>query len=179
MAASTSTLPASASSSTSTTIVSEDEKRRKDGRTYNQLRELAAEVGLLNRADGSASLSHGQDFFVFLFCPPASSYFSFLLWLDQTAVLVAVYGPREVSSRKEVLGKCVLDVTFRPRSGLVTNRDTERERMLQSVLEQIVMTALHPRSIVSVVVQVLSDDGSVALQRPAFLFFTSFHFFLF
>nr|WCZ58711.1 exosome complex component RRP46 [Seculamonas ecuadoriensis] len=112
--------------------------RRKDYRAHNQLRELSAEVGLLNRADGSASMSY-----------------------DKTAVMVGVYGPREVPPRKEVQGKCVIEATLRPRSGLPTNRDKEIERVLEGILEQVVMTALHPRSIISVIVQVLDDDGSL------------------
>ena len=76
-------------------------------------------------------------------------------------MLVGVYGPREVPSRKETLGKGTIECMIRPRSGMPSSRDREWERMLGGILEQCVLSALHPRSLISVVVQVLSDDGSV------------------
>ena len=115
--------------------------RRVDGRDSSVggvLRELSAEVSLLNRADGSASWSQ-----------------------DRTSILAAVYGPREVPARKEIQGKCVIEVVVRPRSGVPGDRERELEASLSGVLEQLVMTALHPRSLLSVIVQLLEEDGSV------------------
>ena len=37
---------------------------------------------------------------------------------DRTSILAAVYGPREVPARKEIQGKCVIEVVVRPRSGV-------------------------------------------------------------
>ena len=41
------------------------------------------------------------------------------------------------------------------------DRERELEASLSGVLEQLVMTALHPRSLLSVIVQLLEEDGSV------------------
>ena len=50
---------------------------RKDGRAYNTLRNMKMEVGVLNNADGSAYIECGNN-----------------------KILVGVYGPREIHSKK-------------------------------------------------------------------------------
>lgn len=65
---------------------------RGDGRTNNQLRPLACELGLLHRADGSARFSHGG-----------------------TSVLVAVNGPGGVGVRDEKPDRATVQVVWKPK----------------------------------------------------------------
>jgi len=113
-------------------------KLRKDGRSANQIRQFAAEQGLLNRADGSARFTQGN-----------------------SSVLVSVYGPMEVKQRKELIDKASIDVCYRPRSGLAGSEETEKELYIRSALEESILSTLHPRTAVNIVVQVLSEDGSM------------------
>ena len=111
---------------------------RADGRVAAQLRPMAAEPGALSRADGSARFSH-----------------------DRTEVLVSVYGPCEVKRSREQIDGATLEVIMRPRYGLPLPVDREREQLLSQTLHQIIIGSLHPRTAISVVVQVLNDDGSI------------------
>ena len=70
-------------------------KRRRDGRTNDQLRPLSAEFSVLAAADGSARLTCGD-----------------------TSVLAAVYGPRPArSSKLELPDRGLLEVIVKPVSG--------------------------------------------------------------
>ena len=111
---------------------------RPDGRVANQLRAMAAEPGALTRADGSTRFSH-----------------------DETQVLVGVHGPCEAKRSRERLDGAVLEVMVRPRAGLQTALERELEQLICQTLQPVVHAALHPRSAVSVVVQVLAADGAL------------------
>jgi hypothetical protein len=65
-----------------------------DARSY-PCRTLVCELSVLGRADGSAKWSQGQ-----------------------TVVLAAVYGPRSAPPRREMADRAVVEVVFKPRSGL-------------------------------------------------------------
>eukprot|EP00118_Oscarella_pearsei_P006589 m.30007 g.30007 ORF g.30007 m.30007 type:complete len:149 (+) comp31282_c0_seq2:44-490(+) len=129
------------------------------------LRSLSAEQSLLSRADGSARFSHGL-----------------------TSVLVSVYGPVEVKQSKEKLNRATINVEFKPNSGIRGTKEgkggsrKERlgsnltclgcaERLIEKVLretcEAVVLSTLHPRSAVNIVVQLEHDDGSVSLCKLA------------
>lgn len=112
---------------------------RADGRSHNQIRALAAEQGILNRADGSVRFVQGN-----------------------TSVLVAVYGPAQPQgARKEVFDRAAIEVTWRSEKGAPTAGDSERELFIRKTVEEAVIVTHYPRCLVSVVIQVLSDDGSV------------------
>ena len=111
---------------------------RVDGRVASQLRPFAAEPAALSRADGSARFSHGQ-----------------------TEVLVSVYGPCEAKRARECVDSAVLEVLVRPLGGLPGPVERETEQLLSQTLSHLVLKAMHPRTAISVVVQVLSDDGSL------------------
>lgn len=105
---------------------------RRDGRKANQIRPLAAEQGILNRADGSARFVQGN-----------------------TSVLAAVYGPAPAkSARMERADGATVDVNFKPESGVPTPDDSEREALLRRSLEEVVLRSRYPRAVVSVVIQV-------------------------
>ncbi|CAM9786791.1 unnamed protein product [Ectocarpus sp. 12 AP-2014] len=115
------------------------EETRRDGRRANQIRPLAAEQGILNRADGSARFVQGN-----------------------TSVLAAVYGPAPAKTlRMERLEGATLDVSFKPESGITSPADAESEALLRRSLEEVVLRSRYPRTVVSVIIQVIVDDGAV------------------
>ena len=52
-------------------------------------------------------------------------------------------------------------VVFRPRAGLAGARERELEMIIRRTCEAAVVAALHPRTVVQVVVQVVAEDGAV------------------
>eukprot|EP01088_Endostelium_zonatum_P020172 TRINITY_DN7292_c0_g1_i1.p1 TRINITY_DN7292_c0_g1~~TRINITY_DN7292_c0_g1_i1.p1 ORF type:complete len:240 (-),score=60.78 TRINITY_DN7292_c0_g1_i1:71-769(-) len=111
---------------------------REDGRNPNQLRQLSLEEDILTRADGSAKFKSGK-----------------------TEVLVAVHGPTEVKLSDEIIERATIDVAFQKKSGSNDYKIREIEKMMRSSLESIIVSTLHPRTLIAVVVQVLNDDGGV------------------
>ncbi|KAF6254104.1 ribosomal protein S5 domain 2-type protein [Scenedesmus sp. NREL 46B-D3] len=108
------------------------------GRLPNQMRPLLSERAVLSRADGSAK------------------------WAQEgSAVLAAVHGPHQAGQRREDAEKAVVEVLFKPRNGMAGPAEREAEEMLRQLLEQVLLTAHHPRTLILVVVQVLQADGSL------------------
>lgn len=101
-------------------------------------RTLAAEQGMLARADGSARFSQGG-----------------------TTVLCSVTGPMEVKPRFEQLDKAYLDVIIKPVTGMPGTKEKLLEDYLRGALEAVILSTLHPRTCIQVVVQVVEDDGSL------------------
>jgi exosome complex component RRP46 len=93
---------------------------------------------LLSRADGSAQW--GQ---------------------EGSAVLAAVYGPTAAGVQREDAERAALEVVFKPRSGLAGPLEHEYEALLRPALEALVLRALHPRTLVRVVLQAVAEDGSL------------------
>lgn len=54
-----------------------------------------------------------------------------------------------------------MPLLFVPVCPHIGSAEHEAEVMLQGLLERVVLTALHPRTLITVVVQVLQADGSV------------------
>jgi exosome complex component RRP46 len=103
------------------------------------LRKVSVDMSTLNNADGSCCVEQGD-----------------------TKVLVAVYGPLEVSRRKdELLDKATVKLQFTRQSGRARPSDRLIESQLKDAVGSIVLGSLHPRSSLSVIVQVIADDGSV------------------
>eukprot|EP01091_Cochliopodium_minus_P018817 TRINITY_DN7727_c0_g1_i1.p1 TRINITY_DN7727_c0_g1~~TRINITY_DN7727_c0_g1_i1.p1 ORF type:complete len:239 (-),score=44.84 TRINITY_DN7727_c0_g1_i1:26-742(-) len=111
---------------------------RKDGRKSNQMREISVEQSLLNRADGSAKLNLGD-----------------------TSVIVAIYGPNEVKMKNEIVEKATIEVIFQASSGKNGKRELEYAFIIQEILEYCILTTLHPRTAIRVVIQVVKDSGSL------------------
>ncbi|XP_006900980.1 PREDICTED: exosome complex component RRP46 [Elephantulus edwardii] len=102
------------------------------------LRHFACEQNLLSRPDGSASFLQGD-----------------------TSVLAGVYGPAEVKVSKEIFNKATLEVLLRPKIGLPGVAEKSRERLIRNTCEAVVLGVLHPRTSITVVLQVVSDAGSL------------------
>ncbi|XP_029474904.1 exosome complex component RRP46 [Rhinatrema bivittatum] len=102
------------------------------------LRNFACEQNLLSRPDGSAAFLQGD-----------------------TSVLAGVYGPAEVKVSKEIFDKATLEVILKPKVGLPAVQEKNQEQMIRNTCEAVVLTALHPRTSITIVLQVVSDAGSL------------------
>ncbi|DBA03509.1 TPA: hypothetical protein N0F65_011410 [Lagenidium giganteum] len=112
---------------------------RVDGRASNEIRPLSSKQGALFRADGSARMAHGN-----------------------TIVLAAVYGPGQAKSRRnERPDRATIDVVFKLEKGMSTSKEKEYEQVVRQTFEPIVMVEDFPRAVISVVVQVIEDSGSL------------------
>lgn len=110
---------------------------RRDGRSNTQIRPLACDLSQLHRADGSARLVAGG-----------------------TSVLAGVYGPTAPRRRRRANGeRAVLEVCVQPSSGLPGPAEKELERVAAAALAPLVLLSAHPRTAITVVLQVLGSDG--------------------
>eukprot|EP01083_Nonionella_stella_P208878 757688_1 len=111
---------------------------RMDGRLSSQFRPIECEQGLLHRADGSCLFKNGK-----------------------SSVLVGIYGPLESDRKEELIDRACIDVVYKPLSGIGGFAETARESQLMKAIEPVILGALHPRTTVTVVVQILRDDGAL------------------
>jgi exosome complex component RRP46 len=77
-------------------------------------------------------------------------------------VLCSVTGPAEVKVRNELMDKAFIEVVFKPASGLPSTKEKALEHFLTQTLSSVILGTLHPRSAITIVVQVVNDDGSVS-----------------
>ncbi|XP_062408477.1 exosome complex component RRP46 [Sardina pilchardus] len=101
-------------------------------------REFGCEQNLLSRPDGSASFIQGN-----------------------TNVLAAVYGPAEVKVSKEIYDRATLEVLIQPKVGLPGVRERAREQCVRETCEAALLSSLHPRSSLTLILQEIHDDGSL------------------
>ncbi|KAF8928181.1 Exosome component 5 [Haplosporangium gracile] len=104
----------------------------------HQLRPFFSSQNLLNRADGSAQFDFGG-----------------------SSVMCSVVGPAEVKLRDEKLDKATIEVVVRPLVGLPGIKDKAREQAIRETLEPLILSGLHPRTGIQIVVQTMKDDGSI------------------
>jgi len=107
-------------------------------RYSSELRSMRCEQSLLNKTDGSASFMQGN-----------------------TQVIAAAYGPAEVRASKELIDKATLEVVFRPKVGMPGCAEKLMERVIRNSCDPIVLTSRHPRSSLTVVIQLVQDCGSL------------------
>ena len=123
-----------------------DEKGiRIDGRRLDQLRSIKLEVGVLDKADGSAYVEQGKN-----------------------KILVAVYGPREAHPKHIALPeRAVLRCRYHMapfsveerKSPAPSRREMELSKVIRESLEPVVLTDLYPRTTIDLFVEVLQSDG--------------------
>ncbi|KAL2095738.1 hypothetical protein ACEWY4_007886 [Coilia grayii] len=101
-------------------------------------REFGCEQNLLSRPDGSATFIQGN-----------------------TNVLAGVYGPAEVKVSKEIYDRATLEVLIQPKIGLPGVRERAREQCVRETCEAALLSSLHPRSSLSLILQEVHDDGSL------------------
>jgi exosome complex component RRP46 len=75
--------------------------------------------------------------------------------------MAAVYGPMAANPRQEKIERATIEVTFAPLSGSTDPAETHKSFLIRQCVETIVLTHLHPRAKISVIVQVLREDGSL------------------
>lgn len=119
---------------------------RLDGRRPHEMRQMHAELGVVENADGSAVFEMGN-----------------------TKVMAVVYGPHEVQNRSQqlhdrALVQCEFSMaTFstgeRRRRGKTDRLSTELSLIIRQTMEASIMTHLLPRSQIDIYVQVLQADG--------------------
>ena len=112
---------------------------RDDGREDAQLRPMSTEQGLINQADGSVRFEQGGK--------------------DGTSVLVSVQGPVEQMGARGTRG--AIEVVCKPASGKTGPVDIERGCAIQAALEAVTMLSLIPRTVITVVVETVHDDGGL------------------
>ncbi|XP_057854223.1 exosome complex component RRP41 homolog isoform X1 [Cryptomeria japonica] len=119
---------------------------RVDGRRPLEMRQLHAQVGVVDKADGSAIFEMGN-----------------------TKVIAVVYGPREVQNKSQQLHDQALvrceysmanfstgDRVRRPKGD---RRSTEISLVIRQTMAAAILTRLMPRSQIDIFVQVLQADG--------------------
>jgi exosome complex component RRP46 len=84
-----------------------------------------------------------------------------VLTIGQTCVIAAVFGPGEVKLSREIINKATVDVTLKPKTGLPGCGEKVIEKIVRDTCEAVILTSLHPRSSISIVIQVEQDDGSL------------------
>ncbi|KAF2220858.1 ribosomal protein S5 domain 2-type protein [Elsinoe ampelina] len=92
-----------------------------------------AKLGPLHRADGSATYSH-------------AGY----------SVICAVNGPVEVQRRDELPDEAAIEVNVRPAVGVGGPRERHLETLIHSTVRHIILTHLHPRTLIQITLQILS-----------------------
>ena len=118
---------------------------RPDGRKPDQMRDLKVEVGVLDRAEGSAKVVLGNNM-----------------------AIASVFGPREMhpkhASRPD---RSNVRVNYRMSTFSVTDykksfpsrREKEISKVLSEAFESVVLTKMFPRSTIDVHIQIFESDG--------------------
>src|SRR4030042_1314364 len=126
-------------------VLINDEGIRLDGRKFDDLRPIKLEVGVLEKANGSAYIEWGKN-----------------------KILAAVYGPRDVHPRHLALNDRTL---FRCRYHMAPFSTTERKnpapsrreieisKVIKEAIEPVIFTELFPRTGIEVFIEVLQSDG--------------------
>ncbi|XP_068106743.1 exosome complex component RRP46 [Hyperolius riggenbachi] len=102
------------------------------------LREIGCEQSLLSRPDGSATFMQGD-----------------------TSVLAGVYGPAEIKFSREIYDKSTIEVILRPKVGLPAIQEKNQEQLIRATCEAVILGTLHPRTSITVVLQIINDAGSL------------------
>ncbi len=118
---------------------------RVDGRKLDQLRPIKLEVGVLDKADGSAYIEQGKN-----------------------KILVAVYGPREAHPKHLALpDRAVIRCRYHMapfsvddrKNPAPSRREQELSKVIRESLEPVVLTDLYPRTMIDLFVEILQSDG--------------------
>ena len=125
-------------------LIGEDGKRR-DGRKWDDLRPIHLEVGVMKNADGSAYIEWGKN-----------------------KIMAAVYGPKEVHPKHQVLpDRALLRCRYHMapfsvderKNPAPSRREIEISKVIREALEPAVIVEDYPRTAIEVWVEVLQSDG--------------------
>jgi len=118
---------------------------RIDGRKLDQLRQIKLEVGILDKADGSAYVEQGKN-----------------------RILAAVYGPREAHPKHIALPdravvRCRYHMapfsTEERKSPAPSRREMELSKVIREALEPAILSENYPRTTIDIFIEVLQSDG--------------------
>lgn len=118
---------------------------RVDGRRFDELRPVKLQVGLLDKANGSAYIEHGRN-----------------------KIIAGVYGPREAHPKHIALAdravvKCRYHMapfsTDERKSPAPSRRELELSKVIRESLEPAIMTEFYPRSTIDIFIEVLQADA--------------------
>jgi exosome complex component RRP41 len=123
----------------------DDKGLRVDGRRVDELRPIKLEVGILDKADGSAYIEHGKN-----------------------KILAAVYGPREAHPKHIALAdRAVIRCRYHMASFSVeerkspapSRRELELSKVIRESLEPSIMSEYFPRATIDLFIEVLQADA--------------------
>ena len=119
--------------------------KRLDGRVWNELRPISLQVGLMKNADGSAYIEWGKN-----------------------KIMAAVYGPKEVHPKHQVLpDRALLRCRYHMapfsvderKNPAPSRREIEISKVIREALQPAVIVEDYPRTAIEVWVEVLQSDG--------------------
>jgi exosome complex component RRP41 len=122
-----------------------DDGKRLDGRKWDQLRPISLEVGRVKNADGSAYIQWGKN-----------------------KIMAAVYGPKEVHPKHQVLAdRALLRTRYHMapfsvderKNPAPSRREIEISKVIRESLVPAVIVEDYPRTAIEVWVEVLQSDG--------------------
>jgi exosome complex component RRP41 len=123
----------------------DDKGLRVDGRRVDELRPIKLEVGILDKADGSAYIEHGKN-----------------------KILAAVYGPREAHPKHIALAdRAVVRCRYHMapfsveerKSPAPSRRELELSKVIREALEPSIMSEYFPRATIDLFIEVLQADA--------------------
>ncbi len=118
---------------------------RMDGRGLDELRPITMEVGVLDKADGSAYITHGKN-----------------------RIMVGVYGPREAHPKHIALpDRAVIRCRYHMapfsveerKSPAPSRREHELSKVIREALEPSIISEFYPRTSIDIFIEVLQSDG--------------------
>jgi len=130
---------------TQTRNLIDENGKRTDGRTVDELRTIKITVGRVKNADGSAFIEFGKN-----------------------KIVAAVYGPREVHPKHMAQpDRCVLRCRYHMspfstdtrKNPAPSRREVEISKVMREALEPALMLEDYPRAAIDVFVEVLQSDG--------------------
>lgn len=78
-----------------------------------------------------------------------------------TRVLAAVYSNMDVKASKMLPDRATVEVIFKPKTGLPGIAERQIEESVRGIVEACVLTSLHPRTGLTIVLQEMHDDGAL------------------
>ena len=88
--------------------------------------------------------------------PDGSAKFS----INDTQQLCAVYGPGEVKIAKELADRAYLNITYKPRTGQITNQEKVIEYSIKSICDGSILTNLHPRTSINILQEIQTESNN-------------------
>ncbi len=123
----------------------DDNDLRVDGRRLDELRPIKMEVGVLDKADGSAYIEQGKN-----------------------RIIAAIYGPREAHPKHVALAnRAVIRCRYHMapfsveerKSPAPSRRELELSKVIREALETSIMSEVYPRTSMDIFIEVLQSDG--------------------